>query len=131
MVFTQWKGIFPYLVSPVDEYGKVKEQVLRNLVELMSVKYFQLDQRVELLMQRRVRDKVLWYVRSLPAGEDGWRVTPYARGPLAEYLGCERSALCRELTNMRRDGVLQAQGRRFRLAADVPGASDPFCEEDG
>ncbi|MFR2692174.1 MAG: dihydrodipicolinate synthase family protein [Enterocloster bolteae] len=32
MVFTQWKGIFPYLVSPVDEYGKVKEQVLRNLV---------------------------------------------------------------------------------------------------
>ena len=33
MVFTQWKGIFPYLVSPVDEYGKVKEQVLRNLVE--------------------------------------------------------------------------------------------------
>lgn len=33
MAFTQWKGIFPYLVSPVDEDGNVKEQVLRNLVD--------------------------------------------------------------------------------------------------
>lgn len=33
MAFTQWKGIFPYLVSPVDENGRVKEQVLRNLVD--------------------------------------------------------------------------------------------------
>lgn len=108
----------------------LRVRVLRNLVELMSVKYFQLDQRVELLMLRRVRDKVLWYVRSLPAGADGWRVTPYARGPLAEYLGCERSALCRELTNMRRDGVLQAEGRRFRLAADAPDGQAPVCEKE-
>ena len=33
MAFTQWKGIFPYLVSPVDENGNVKEQVLRILVD--------------------------------------------------------------------------------------------------
>lgn len=33
MAFTEWKGIFPYLVSPIDDDGKVKEQVLRDLVE--------------------------------------------------------------------------------------------------
>ncbi len=34
-MFAEWKGIFPYLVSPVDENGRVKERVLRNLVEYL------------------------------------------------------------------------------------------------
>lgn len=33
MTVTEWKGIFPYLVSPIDHNGRVKEQVLRDLVE--------------------------------------------------------------------------------------------------
>ena len=33
MSITSFAGVFPYLVSPVDEHGKVKEQVLADLVE--------------------------------------------------------------------------------------------------
>ena len=30
---SRWHGIFPYLVSPVDRSGRVREAVLRRLVE--------------------------------------------------------------------------------------------------
>ena len=46
--------------------------------------------------------------------------TPYTRAGLAAYLGCDRSALCRELSRMRRDGILQIDGRVFRLLPGVP-----------
>ena len=51
---------------------------------------------------------------------DGSLRTPYARAGLAAYLGCERSALCREISRMRRDGILEVNGRMFRLLPDGP-----------
>ena len=77
--------------------------------------------RVELLMLHSLREKVLHYLRTeaLPAPGGAVR-TPYTRAGLAAYLGCERSALCRELSRMRRDGILQIDGRVFRLLPGVP-----------
>lgn len=90
--------------------------VLQNLVAAIAGKYFALDRRVELLMLRSVREKILHYLHTeaerLP---DGTLRTPYARAGLAAYLGCERSALCREISRMRRDGILEVDGRMFRL----------------
>ena len=66
-------------------------------------------------------EKVLHYLRTeaLPAPGGAVR-TPYTRAGLAAYLGCDRSALCRELSRMRRDGILQIDGRVFRLLPGVP-----------
>ena len=87
----------------------------------MADKYFALDRRVELLMLHSLREKVLHYLRTeaLPAPGGAVR-TPYTRAGLAAYLGCERSALCRELSRMRRDEILQIDGRVFRLLPGVP-----------
>ena len=70
---------------------------------------------------KALREKVLHYLRTeaLPAPGGAVR-TPYTRAGLAAYLGCERSALCRELSRMRRDGILQIDGRVFRLLPGVP-----------
>ncbi len=90
--------------------------VLQNLIAAIAEKYFTLDRRIEILMLHSVREKVLHYLRTeavrLP---DGALQTPYDRAGLAAYLGCERSALSRELSRMRRDGILQIDGRTFRL----------------
>ena len=44
------------------------------------------------------------------------RRTPFTRAALASYLGCERSALCREIGRMRKEGLLRTQGRMFFLS---------------
>lgn len=113
--------LLPYrcLLRPGAALDAVHAAVLQNLIAAIADKYFALDRRVELLMLRSVREKVLHYLHTeaehLP---NGALRTPYTRAGLAAYLGCERSALCRELSRMRRDGILQAEGRLFRLTPE-------------
>ena len=115
--------LIPYksLLRPGVPLDAAHAAVLQNLVAAMADKYFALDRRVELLMLHSLREKVLHYLRTeaLPAPGGAVR-TPYTRAGLAAYLGCERSALCRELSRMRRDGILQIDGRVFRLLPGVP-----------
>ena len=40
---------------------------------------------------------------------------PFDRQSLADYLGVERSALSAEISRMRRDGLIESTGSRFRL----------------
>lgn len=108
--------LIPYkgLLRPGVPLDAAHAAVLQNLVAAMADKYFALDRRVELLMLHSLREKVLHYLRTeaLPAPGGAVR-TPYTRAGLAAYLGCERSALCRELSRMRRDGILQIDGACF------------------
>ena len=119
--------LLPYrlLLRPGAALDAVHAAVLQNLIAAIAGKYFALDRRVELLMLRSVREKILHYLHTeAERMPDGTLRTPYARAGLAAYLGCERSALCREISRMRRDGILEVNGRLFRLlpegAAETP-----------
>ena len=113
----------PYksLLRPGVPLDAAHAAVLQNRVAAMADKDVALDRRVELLMLHSRREKVVHYLRTeaLPAPGGAVR-TPDTRAGLAAYLGCERSALCRELSRMRRDGILQIDGRVFRLLPGVP-----------
>ena len=126
--------LIPYksLLRPGVPLDAAHAAVLQNLVAAMADKYFALDRRVELLMLHSLREKVLHYLRTeaLPAPGGAVR-TPYTRAGLAAYLGCERSALCRELSRMRRDGILQIDGRVFRLLPGVPPRQNGRCGQTG
>ena len=69
------------------------------------------------LLRRSVREKLFYYLKTEAApAPGGGRRTPFTRAALASYLGCERSALCREIGRLRREGLLRTQGRVFFLA---------------
>ena len=90
---------------------------MQNYIALISDKYFALDRRVELLLCRGVREKLLYYLKTEACPvPGGGRRTPFTRAALASYLGCERSALCREIGRMRKEGLLRTQGRMFFLS---------------
>ena len=44
-----------------------------------------------------------------------WTVCPLDRNARAEYLNRDRSALSRELSNMKKDGIIDFHKSRFRL----------------
>ena len=91
-------------------------QVLRNLVETISGKYFTLDRRLELLMCKSLRARIsLWALDEADRfGADTFTV-PLTRAQLAETLSCDRSALSRELSRMRRDGLLESWRGSFKI----------------
>lgn len=97
--------------------GCGQAKLLQNYIALISDKYFALDRRVELLLCRGVREKLLYYLKTEACPvPGGGRRTPFTRAALASYLGCERSALCREIGRMRKEGLLRTQGRVFFLS---------------
>lgn len=95
-------------------------RLLANLVRVISDKYFVLDARVDLLLVRGLRRRLAAYLLDTagPAGTAPFSI-PYTRAQLANYLGFERSALSRELSCMAKEGLIEVEGRRFRIPDPV------------
>jgi CRP-like cAMP-binding protein len=104
------------LLAPCEACCPAHSRFLRNLAANVGRKYFALFGRMELLTLKSLRAKVGAFLlgEADAAGADTFTV-PYTRGALAEYLGCERSALSREISRMQRDGLIETYKNSFRL----------------
>ncbi|MFV0413925.1 MAG: Crp/Fnr family transcriptional regulator [Oscillospiraceae bacterium] len=90
--------------------------LLTNLVALIADKYFALNERVDLLLVHGLRRRLAAYLlaEAERAGSASFAIA-YNRAQLAAHLGCERSALCRVLSAMVRQGLVQTGRARFTL----------------
>lgn len=106
---------YPLLLGG-GEHASLRRRLLANLVGIISDKYFSLDERIDLLLTRGLRRRVAAYLlgEARRHGSDDFTI-PHTRAGLAAYLGCERSALSRELSHMAADGLLQTRRGHFRL----------------
>ena len=88
----------------------------RNLVELLARKNLQLSRRMRCTAPRTIRRRLMVYL-SEEAAQQGSRsfAIPFNRQELADYLEVDRSALSTEISKMRREGWLRAQGNNFVL----------------
>ena len=108
----------PYdkIIQPCAQLHDSHLQLLKNLVQTISNKYFALDRRVELLICKSLRTRIsLWLLEQAEqAGSDTFAV-PLTRAGLAEYLNCDRSALSRELGRMQREGLIEIFRGSFKI----------------
>lgn len=104
------------LLRPCAALHEAHLQLLRNWLETISEKYFTLDRRLELLCCKSLRERIsLWLLEQrAAAGADSF-TTPLTRAELAAYLNCDRSALCRELSRMQAEGLVEAWRGSFKL----------------
>ena len=75
-----------------------------------------LNQKMEYISQRTTREKLMTYLsdQALRAGNSRFQI-PFNRQELADYLGIERSAMSKELSKMRQDGLIDFQKNNFWL----------------
>ncbi len=110
--------LLPYdaLLSPCARLCPAHGRLVQNLLATVGRKYFQLFSRIELLTLKSLRAKIALYLvtEASQAGADTFTI-PYSRAGLADYLGCERSALSRELSRMQADGLLETYRSSFKL----------------
>lgn len=78
-----------------------------NLVREMSKKLLHLSERLTLLVEPRLRRRILMSLAALPAAPDGRRSLPFSRKEWADYVGANAKALLRELRRMQDDGVIE------------------------
>ncbi len=81
-------------------------QVTVNLLSNIATSNIFQIQKTQIINQKKIRDKLkLFFLYSKI--EDNQIVLPFNRQQLADYLGVERSALSREMSNMQRDGLIK------------------------
>ncbi len=108
---------FEDLLNPCADAREMQSVLLRNLINEVSNKYFQLNDRVVILAMGSLRGKIARYlVDQQKLGADKTVICiPHNREEMARYLGCERSALSREISRMRDEGLFDVDHNRFMI----------------
>jgi len=90
--------------------------LLKNLFEIISQENLELTKRTNILNQKTIRDKILFYLNMVAQekGSSSFDI-PFSREEMAQYLCVDRSALSREISNMHKDGILDYKKREFQL----------------
>ncbi|MGI6094134.1 MAG: Crp/Fnr family transcriptional regulator [Lachnospiraceae bacterium] len=91
-------------------------QLVENMVRLIANKNRDLMQKIEIISKKTLREKILAYL-SLQVQMQNKRYfeIPLGRVELADYLCADRSALTRELSNMRQEGLIDYDRNMFRV----------------
>lgn len=90
--------------------------LVKNLLQVVSQHNLVLTRKIQFMSRKTTRDKLLSYLLDQAKQKGSPEFTiPLDRQALADFLGVERSAMSAELSKLRRDGVLECKGSRFRL----------------
>ena len=96
---------------------KCHSMVVENMLELLSSKTMQLSERIEVLTQRTTTEKLMSYLNIIeektPRGIQP--EIPFSTTALSDYLCVNRSALQREISKLKSNGVLKLSKRKFKI----------------
>ena len=94
--------------APFDAEGR--------LMALLAQSSFAAEERVQVLSQRTLRRKIYALLKRCSQEAMGKAFTvPLSREEMALYLGCDRSALSRELARMKADGLIDYNRNSFKV----------------
>lgn len=89
---------------------------LKNLTIILSKIIVKSNERIEVLSNKSIRDKLLDYFK-IESKKNNSKVIylPFSYTELSDYLAVNRSALSREIKNLKDDGLIETRGRRIKL----------------
>ena len=91
-------------------------QLVDNIMQILSNKLAANSERIEVLSKKTIRDKLLAYFNSLSKKQITKHILlPFTLTDLADYLSIDRSAMMREIKNMKDDGLIEAKGKKITL----------------
>ncbi len=91
-------------------------KLLRNLISEISEKYFVLNRRIVVLTGSTLRSKAARYLCEITDNFSNAEIVDRrTREEQARYLGCDRSALSRELSVLKHLGAIDYKGCRFNI----------------
>lgn len=91
-------------------------RLIENMVAQIADKNYKLMTKSFIVSQHSLRRKIQLFLsmQSKQAGSREFSI-PYNRTQLAEYLAADRTALARELSKMKAEGIIDFEGKSFRI----------------
>ncbi len=94
------------LITSGTHLGRTHGIVMKNLLEAFSRKNFLMTQKLELLAQKTLRERLILYLMQREKRQQRGRVRTPGRIQMAKEMECNRSALTREIAEMKEQGLL-------------------------
>ncbi len=106
---------FDEIINNDLNYGYFN-QFLKNLLKIITKKINSNNERMEILTNKTIRNKLLAYF-TIMSRKNNSRVIylPYNYTDLADYLAIDRSAIYRELKNLKEEGLIEVKNKRITL----------------
>lgn len=91
-------------------------QFLKNLVQVLYQKITEFNNRIEIITNMTIRNKLLAYFKLMTKNNNlRFFILPFSYSDLASYLAINRSAMSRELKILKDEGLIEIKGRRIKL----------------
>lgn len=112
MLYLDYENVLNFENANLKYYN----QFIKNLLEITNIIINNKNERIEILTKKTIRDKLLEYL-FIEAKKYGSKhiYLPFTYTDLADYLSVDRSALSRELNNLKKDGFIESKGRKITL----------------
>lgn len=102
------------IVNPCQGACAYHRQLISNLLKIIAEKNAQLNRQMSFISHKSIRSRLEAYFYDMMERQGSREFEiPFNRGELANYLCIDRSAMSRELSRMREEGILDYRGRRF------------------
>ena len=91
-------------------------KMIFNLLRLVADKSLMLHQKIEIISKRTTRQKLLSYLayQAKLQNSNSFHI-PFDRQALADYLEVDRSGLSAQISQLRKEGILESEKNYFRL----------------
>ena len=103
MIFTS-NNVKPYITK-----------FLKNLLDITTEIINERNNHIQILTKKSIRDKLLEYFNLNKTPGSKILYLPSTITDLANYLAIDRSAMSRELKNLRNEGFIETKGKRIYL----------------
>ena len=95
---------------------KLHQELVKNVYELVLNQFSILNNRIELLTQRSIKDKLLGYFSILSLENNNKTFAlPISFTDLADYLSIDRSAMMRTIKSLQDEGIIKKNGNKITL----------------
>ncbi|MCI5996694.1 MAG: Crp/Fnr family transcriptional regulator [Peptoniphilaceae bacterium] len=93
-----------------------KEKILSNILKIISIKNTILNQKVQILSKRTTREKILEYlnIHKILANKNDFEIN-LNRNQMADFLALDRSNLSRELSKLKKEGIIDYSKNKFKI----------------
>ena len=102
------------------EYEKIisskDTNLINNIIDIFSNKILELNDRIELLTKKSIRDKLLdyfTYTSKKNMSKSFYLDMTYT--DLSDYLSVDRSALMREIKYLKEDNLIKTEGKKITI----------------
>ncbi len=104
------------IVAPSSEACSFHSNLITNLLQLLARKNLYLNNKMELLSKRTIREKIMAYLSAEAENHhsSSFEIT-LNRNEMADYLCIDRSALSREISRLKEEGIVECRKNYFKI----------------